>query len=51
MLRGLAPNAQEDKKFPMDARRGFEKIAEHEACERLHGLLPIQPDDSLAYGK
>ena len=28
VLRGLLPNAQEDKKFPMDARRGFEKIAQ-----------------------
>ena len=44
-LRGLAPDAQEDKKFPMGTYRGFEKVAEHEVCERLRGLLPIQPGD------
>ena len=51
MLRGLAPNARADKKFPTGTRRGFEKIAEHEAFERLRGLLPIQPDGSRAHGK
>ena len=45
MLRGLAPNAQGDKKFPMDARRGFEKIMEPEASDCLRALLPVQPDD------
>ena len=45
MLRVFASNAKEDKKFPMDTRRGFEKIAGHEVFERLHSLLPIQPGD------
>ena len=45
MLRGLAPNAQEEKKFPIDTRRGFEKIVEPKAPDSLHGLLPAQPDD------
>ena len=51
MLRGLAPNAQEGKKFPTDARRRFEKVAGNEALKRLHGLAPAQPSDkSRAWG-
>ena len=46
MLRGLAPNAQVDRKVPMDTRRGFEKIAGHVAFERLRGLLPVQLGDA-----
>ena len=45
ILRGLAPYAQVDKEVPTDTRRGFEKIAEHVASERLHGLSPVQPAD------
>ena len=47
MLRGLLPNAQEDKKFPTDSRRGFQKIAEPEAFDCLHALLPVQPGDKF----
>ena len=45
MLGGLLPNVQDDKKFPMDTRRGFGKIAQHEAFDALHAHLPPQPDD------
>ena len=50
MLRGFVSNAKEDKKFPMDTRRGFEKIAEREVFERLRSLLPIQPGDEFVRG-
>ena len=50
MLRGFASNAKEDKKFPMDTRRGLEKIAEREVFERLRSLLPIQPGDEFVRG-
>ena len=44
-LRGLAPNAQGEKTYPMDTRRGLEKIGGRDTFERLHGLLPAQPGD------
>ena len=45
MLRVVAPNAQDEKKSPIDTRRGLEKIAGHEAFDRLRGPLPVQPGD------
>ena len=45
MLRGFLPNVQDDKKFPVHARRGFEKIAQPEAFDAQHAHSPAQPDD------
>ena len=45
MLRGLLPSAQEDKKCPMDTRRGFEKVAQHEAFDEQYAHPPVQPGD------
>ena len=47
MLRGLLPRVQEDEKGPMDTRRGFEKIAQHEAFEEQYAHLPVQPGDKF----
>ena len=47
MLRGFAPNLQDDRKSPMDTRRGSERIVERDTFERLHGLLPAQPGDKF----
>ena len=45
MLCGLIPASSADRKGPLDARRGFDKIVEAKAFDEQYGMLPVQPDD------